>query len=117
MPTYVRRDLEGGAEPCSRARPELIDAPARRGFGAGSSNDDGYSSEELDVHANEQLRSTRVANSNALLARVHQPRQPLRVNRARVVFQPQARGHSAAEPPADARDDDALNEPAEPSTT
>ncbi|HET6334035.1 MAG TPA: hypothetical protein VFG30_12525 [Polyangiales bacterium] len=88
MPNNVRAEDDGisNARPSWReARPDShtrADDPAHRRVGPTNLND-GYTSEELSRHANEQLRANAAVNSNA---RVRQPRQPLRANASRVQF-------------------------------
>jgi hypothetical protein len=54
---------------------------------------EGYTSDELSTHANEQLRASPAVNSNA---RVRQPPKPLRANASRVQFQRATRGNATS---------------------
>lgn len=93
MPNNVRAEDDGtsNARPSWReARPDShTSSDDLRSRVEPANVNDGYTSEELSAHANEQLRANSAANSNA---RVRQPLKPLRANTSRVQFQRATRG-------------------------
>jgi hypothetical protein len=119
MPNNVRAedDETSSARPSWReARPGSVShvqahvQTMERGRIEPASVSEGYTSEELSTHANEQLRASPAANESA---RVRQPLKPLRANAARVQFQRATRGNATTI----RRSDPASPEVVEPSAT